>query len=582
MAKITITRRQTFVISKRLYGYLSKYLKYCFITIFGLSMYALSDYLLISYTKPLVDSGLITKEPSFIAMAPYYIMGIFLLRGLATFLSNYYSGFVGRSVIKDLRDEMMYKLMFLPTSFYTKYTSSQIISKVNYDVEQVAKAMSEAIATAIKGLFTAIALIILMFSINWQITLILLTVVPIIGGFLQYAAAKLRRYSVHIQGSMASITKVTSEIIRAQTVIKNLNSYNIEKQKVTSVTENNKKRSLQAIAIDSISAPIMQFIGSLGLSLLCYLATLDSKYLNTNLSAGEFVAIFGATLNLLRPIKQVASINNVLQQAIAGAHSIFGLMDFAQENTNVGTKLLPKKINIEFRNLSFKYENSLVLQNINLNIKPGETVAFVGKSGSGKSTLLALIPRFHNFSKEMLLLQARDINSYNLKSLRNAIAYVNQDPFLFEDTIANNISYGTNASFSEIVAITKKVNLYHFIQTLPAKFNTVVSENGVKVSSGQKQKIAIARALLLEREILILDEATSNLDNNSEQAIQEFLKTIRGSRTVLIATHKLNTAINADKIVVLDDGKVIEQGAFKTLIKNKSHFYKLYEALRYN
>lgn len=575
---------------KRLLKSLRPYVGGFIVAILGIVMYAVIDGTFFKYLIPnLIDKGFVASNPEFLQKAPLYILGLFLLRGMATFFTTYFMGYVGRSVVRDFRCKMLKHMMRLPVSFFQSRPAGDLISKINYDAEQVASSLSNAISDTLRGFFLLISLVVVMFSISWRITIIVMLVAPILGVYFKYISNRMRKYSFGVQETMGDVTKVAGEIVQGYTVVKSFGAMDYETARVEKVTNKNRKQELRMFFATASSIPLMQFIGASALSLLVFLATTDT----IKLTAGEFTGIFSAMLNLLRPIKQVAAVNSVLQRGIAAAQSIFGLLDELPE-PDFG-KIEVKRVNgkIDFNHVYFNYKsyndstdkssttsnpNNFVVKDLNFTINPGEVVALVGHSGSGKSTLASLLPRFHDIDHGKILIDNVDIRDYKIDSLRDQIALVSQEVTLFNDTILNNIAYGIEEQYTEaqIDAAVKAAFVDEFTDKLPEGMNTLVGDQGTLLSGGQRQRIAIARAILKDAPILILDEATSALDNQSERYIQKALSGFMKNRTTLIIAHRLSTIENADKIMVLDNGEIVEVGTHQSLIEQNGLYAKLH------
>lgn len=552
----------------------------------GNALYATSDGCMTYFCKPLLERGLMNRDEGFIKILPLIVIAFFLARGLAYCLASYFMSWVGRSVVRDFRQKMISKLMCLPASFFDQRTSGELLSKINYDTDQVAEAISEAITSTIRGVLTTISLVVVMYNLNARITMLLIVAVPVLGMYIGKISRKMRKRSGEIQITMGRVTHVAGEVIGGYKVIRAFGGTSYENQRFAEAVDTNWAKELKMTATAAASVSGMQLIGACALAGFLYIATLKTgNWLGMQeMTPGSFVAMATAILTLLRPIKQVAVVNSILQRGIAGAKSIFALLDEAPEQ-DLGNKTLDRaKGAIVFNNVNFQYplqvKNTLVLKDISFVIKPGETIALVGSSGGGKSTLVSLLPRFYDCTTGVITLDGEDIRNFCLEDLRKQFAMVTQHVVLFNDTIANNIAYGDkrNASSDEIYKAVKLAHALEFIEKLPKGLDTEIGENGVRLSGGQRQRLAIARAILKDAPILILDEATSALDTESEQHIQAALETLMKNRTTFVIAHRLSTIEHADKVLVIEDGRIVEFGSHEELIARNGRYLALQEA----
>ena len=553
------------------------------ISILAMAMFAVTDTAFAALIKPLLDGSFVEKDPDTIRLFPFVLIGLFLLRSIAGFVSTYGIAWVGRNIIKKIRKEMFAKLVHMPTKTYDFASSGELLSKLTYDTEQVAEAATKAITVLVRDGLTVIGLLGLMFYQSVILSLGLFIIGPIIAIFIKIMSVKFRDTSKHIQKSMGYITNVVEELIAGHRVVKIFGGENSEKKSFNYVNDNNKNRHLKLALIQGISIPLVQFIVALFLSLIIFFVTSD-EYLEV-ISVGTFMSFITAMILIFAPIKRLAEINVVLQRGIAASESIFNLLDSkSEEEVTDSSKQQSFKedfSNINFNDISFSYYNNdnQVLKNINFKVPRGSNCAIVGKSGSGKSTLINLLPRFYDITNGSLTIDEININSIPLKELRSMIAYVGQDLTLFNDSIKNNIAYGSleNKSMQEIENAAKSANAYDFISKYEDGFETFVGDNGVLLSGGQRQRLAIARAILKDAPILLLDEATSSLDSESEKLIQKSLVELQKNRTTIVIAHRLSTIENADQIMVLDQGRIVDRGKHDDLIKKDGIYSKLHK-----
>lgn len=553
--------------------------------ILGNALIATSDACITYYFKPLIEKGFIERDELFIRWIPLVVITFFMARGAAYFMASYFMTWVGRSVVRDFRQKMIAHLMSLPATFYDQRTTGELLSKINYDTDQVAEAISEAITSAIRGILTTVSLVALMYTLNSRITLLLIISIPILAVYINKISRKMRNHSGQIQITMGRVTHVASEVIGGYKVVRTFGGVEYEKKRFSEAAAANWAQEMKMTSTAASSVAGMQFIGVCALAAFLFLATLNpSNILGTAMTAGTFISMASAILGLLRPIKQVAVVNSTLQRGIAGARSIFALLDEPPE-LNMGTHRINRVDGeIQFKNVQFRYpiqeKSDRVLKDINFSVNPGETIALVGRSGSGKSTLISLLSRFYNCEIGLITLDGHDINSIYLEDLRRQFAIVTQQVTLFNDTVRNNIAYGDmqGASQDAVLRAAELAHALEFIEKLPQGFNTEIGENGIRLSGGQRQRLAIARAILKDAPILILDEATSSLDTESEYHIQAALETLMQNRTTLVIAHRLSTIEHANKVLVLDDGRIVEFGAHAELIARNGRYATLHRA----
>lgn len=571
------TPTNALVIYSRLFSYVRQYWWMLIIAIAASMLYSGIDSWFVYFLKPLLNKGLVEKNRDFLKLAPFMVLGAFVLRGIASFFSNYYIASVSRNVIMRLRQELFAHLQRLPASFYDRAVSGQVLAVILYSVEQVANAGADVLTSAIQSAFLIMGLLVVMFSISWKLSLMYFLIIPLVTVIMRFASLRVRRLSLSIQESVAQLTQRAEENIDGYKVVRSFGGEAGEIEKFNKAAQVNRNREMKVIAARSWSVSLVQCIAAIALSMTLYVAAMDIA--DSILSAGGFVAMAAAMLALIKPMKDLTTMQNKLYRGLAGAQTVFEMLDLRPEEDHGAKTLARARGKIEFFNVGFAYESGqAVLEEINFKIEPGEVVALVGRSGSGKSTLVNLLPRFYADYQGTILLDDVSIQDYRLADLRKQFATVSQNVILFNDTVANNIAYGqTNVSEKAILAAAKAAHALEFIEHLPQGLNTLVGENGVLLSGGQRQRIAIARAILKDAPILILDEATSALDTESERAIQEALEKLIRTRTTLVIAHRLSTVEHADKIIVLDKSKIVEMGTHAELLAKDGYYAKLYK-----
>ena len=561
---------------QRLLSYVKPYWLVFIVSIIAMVIFSSTEIGLAALMEPLVDESLIKQDPETIKLIPLGLIALFLVRGVANFLTTYGLGWIARNVITALREQMFAKLLVLPASFYDRSTSGQLMSKLLYDVEQVANAVTDAVIVLIRDSITVIGLLAWMVYLNGLLALIILVTVPVIALMIYKISSRFRRISKNIQQSMGDISHISSEVIEGHREVKTFGAQPYENHRFKKVNQQNRRQRMKMLATDAVSQPIIQLIIILGVSAVIYLATLP-EMLN-EITPGTFISFVTAMFMILTPLKRLTKINGRLQRGIAAAHSIFNLIDEPTE-VNVGKNTLGRAIgDLEYNNVSFSYGSGNVLNDISFKAKAGQTIAFVGHSGSGKTTLVSLLARFYDITNGQILLDGVDINTLELADLRQQLSLVNQQIVLFNDTVANNIAYGhqEHVSNDRTIAAAKAAHAWDFIENLPDGLATEVGQNGVLLSGGQRQRLAIARAILRDAPILILDEATASLDSEAERHIQAALETLMKDRTTLVIAHRLSTIENADQIIVMHDGNIVETGTHKELIAKGQHYAELH------
>lgn len=566
------------IVAKRLLGYFIEYKSALLLAVLALLVYAGVDASLIYYSQELVDRGITGNDASFLKLGAIFVVGVFIVRGIASFISTYLLAWVGNNIIMKMRQQLFRKMLSLPVSYFDKNSSGSLISKITYDTEQVSRATTQVIIVMIREGATIAYLLGIMFYYSWQLSLIFFLVGPLIGIVIAAVSNRFRRISKNIQGAMGKVTTSSEQMLKAHKVILAFSGQEKEISRFDKVNNVNRQQGMKLVAASASSTPVIQLIGSFAIAGVLFGLSFDGMI--ESLSAGAFVALVSAMGSLMRPLKQISKVNVELQRGLTACASVFELLD-KEDAINEGTQQLGRvKGEISIRNLDFRYQGSdtLALRNISLDVPAGSTIALVGRSGSGKSTLASLLTRFYESEHDHIKLDGQSINDIEIDSLRQQFALVTQQVVLFDDTIYNNISYGAidEVTEAQVIAAAKAANVLEFTDKLSDGLQSPVGEDGANLSGGQRQRIAIARAILRHAPLLILDEATSALDTESERLIQNALENLQQDCTSIIVAHRLSTIENADMIVVMDHGQIIERGSHQALIEKQGAYYQLH------
>lgn len=559
---------------KRLFRYAWRY-KFVFLAaILSLAIVSVTNTGFLALIKRVTDEGLVNKAEANIFLLPLMIFGLMTLRGLAGFASSYSTRVVARRVAEDFRKEMFRKLMTLPVSFFDARSAGSLVAKFTYDVERLTITTTRSWLIFLRDLLTVIGLISYMLYLDWKLTLIFALILPIVAIYLKKITPKLKANAKIVQKSVGDLTKISEEAIGGQRIVKIFGAQAFEFGRFAEIVANNRRIELRLARISGLSSFVVEFFAAILLALIIY-------YALQNFTVGEFAAFIGALLMLISPIKNIATANEDFQVGLTAAQSIFAVIDTESEHDEGELVLDRAKGEIEFRGVTLHYEiaSQPALDQLSFKIKAGEKIALVGRSGGGKTSLVNLLPRFYELQQGLILLDGVDIRAIKLESLRAQFALVSQDIVLFNDTIFNNIAYGAlrGASEDEVVAAAKAAHAWEFIQNLPLGLQNEIGDRGVRLSGGQRQRLAIARAILKNAPILLLDEATSALDTESEQHVQAALDSLMQNRTSIVIAHRLSTIENADRILVMEKGNIIESGSHDELMKLDKHYAKLYQ-----
>jgi len=567
------TTWQTF---KRLMIFAKPY-KLAFIAaIIGMIAYAGIDSYVISMLKPLIDEGLTGVNPNFMKWAPLFIIVMFVLRGSAHFVGNYCLAWVGNNVVADLRQKLFEHIMSMSVSFHDRESTGSLIAKLTYDSEQVLQATSRALITLVQQGAFVIGLLIIMFYNSWQLSLIFLVITPVIAVVVIFVSGRFRQISKNIQGAMGQVNSAAEQVFNAHKVVLSFGGQQNEFDRFKKINKHNRQQRMKMVGTKAISVPLIQVIASFALAVVLYVANLES--MRETLTPGSFTTVLTMMALLLRPLKMLTTVNGEFQTGMAAAISIFQVLDQNVEKDQGQLVLEKPRGQLAFKNVTFSYagKKAPAINQVSFSVEPGKTLALVGRSGSGKSTASALFLRFYDAEKGQVQVDGVDVEEYQLKSLRQQFAYVSQQVVLFNDTLANNIAYGIpEASREAIMAAAKSAHVMEFVDKMPEGLDTVIGENGSMLSGGQRQRVAIARALLCDAPFLILDEATSALDTESERHIQEALQHLQQNRTCIVIAHRLSTIENADQIIVMEQGEIIEEGDHQSLLAKNGAYAQL-------
>ena len=563
---------------KRLWGYTRRYIWMFILGIVGVAIDASMQAAFIKFMEPLIDRVFVGKDSEFGIWLAGIILLVSITRMAGNFAGVYSMEWVGRKVIADLRQELFDRYVSLPSTFYDKFSSGQLISKLAYNSEQVAQAATTSVVSAFRDVLLVIFLLGVMLSTNVQLTLVMLLLVPIIGLLVTLISKRFRKISHRIQDMMGNVSHVTEEAVVGQQVVKVFQGQEAEKKRFEKVNDKTRRLHMRMIATHLASSSMVQVAAGLAMVLLMFISTRPTML--NSISAGTFTAIFTAMIASIPPLKRLTSVQAQMQKGIAAADSIFQVLDTEAEQDSGSFMVERVKGEIEFRSVNFRYEEGgrPILDDVSFKVPAGSVTALVGHSGSGKTTLAGLLPRFYTGYGGSIRLDGHELSDYELDNLRSHISLVSQNVVLFNDTIAGNIAYGALSDTPRelILKAADESHSLEFIDQLPDGLDTLVGENGTLLSGGQRQRLAIARALLKDAPILVLDEATSALDSESERAIQDALAEVMKHRTTLVIAHRLSTIENADQVIVLDHGRVVEQGAHQELLDADGIYARLH------
>ncbi len=548
------------------------------ISVIGSIVYSGCDAYAMYLIKPLLNEGFTPTGGEFLKTIALVFLLLFTLRGVGSFLSSFFMGKLGASVVYRFRKKLFRRFLDLPAHYYDRTSSGKLLSKMLYNVDQVTSATGSAIITVVQDGTFVIGLVIVMVVTSWQLSITVIVVAPFLAVFITWISKKFRHYSRNTQLAMGSVTHVAEESLINYKEIRIFGGQQYQLQKFDHNLSYTYRQQIKTLMLDGLSSPIIQFIGAIVIAIILFIVATYGLKEGGWLDAGGFVSFFASMMAILKPIKNLTNVNSTIQKAIAATEDIFEILDHTPEADRGTNKLENVKGEVEFKAVSFQYPEGkqMVLKNVNLIAEKGQTVALVGRSGGGKTTMVNLLARFYEPTKGQILLDDVDMQSLTLCNLRSHISLVSQHVNLFDDTIFHNIAYGREGEVSEeeVIAAAKAANAWDFIKKLPKGLYTEVGQNGLSLSGGQRQRVAIARAILKDAPVLILDEATSALDNESERIVQQALEHLMKNRTTFVVAHRLSTVEHADKIVVMDGGEIVEIGKHSELLQSENGLYR--------
>ncbi len=562
---------------RRLLGYARPWIGTFLIGVLGMALFAATDALLAYLVKIFLGGAFVERDPRVIWLVPLGAVGLFFLRGVGDYVSNYFPASVGRRIIKKLRSELFAKYLRLPVSWFDATSTGEMLSRLTFNIEQVAEATTNAVTVLIRDTLTIIALLGYLFWMNWQLAAFALVLAPFISWLIRRINSSFRRYSTRIQNSMADVTRVAKESFDGQRVVRVFNAQARQEAAFEAANEANRHSNMRLINARAVSNPVVQFVAAIGLAGVLYFAI--SQVQSQEMRVDDFLSFLTALLLITAPLRRLVNVFGPLQQGIAAGASVFAVLDTAGEDEGGQQRVARVKGDIEYRGVSFMYraDKGQVLRDIDLRVPAGRTLAIVGRSGSGKSTLVALLPRFYDADAGSVRLDGIDVRDYALANLRDQVAVVSQEVVLFNDTIRANIAFGhPGASPALVEAAAEAAFVMDFARDLPQGLDTLVGDRGALLSGGQRQRISIARAILKDTPVLVLDEATSALDTESERHIQAALARLQSGRTTLVIAHRLSTVEQADEIIVMDEGAIVERGTHAALLARDGVYAQLH------
>ena len=536
-----------------------------------------STAILAALVKPVLDDIFIKQDARMLTLIPAAILAIYFIKMICSYGQTVIMSLIGQRVVTDLRNELYNHIQRQSLAFFTNHPTGTLMSRITNDVNLIQGAVSEAVTSLFKDSFTIIGLIILIFYRDWKLAIIAMFVFPLTIYPIAKFGTMMRNVATRTQVTMGSLTSLLQETISGTRIVKAFGMEEYEGKRFAKENEDLFNLFMKSVSIRAISSPLMEFLGGVAIAIIVLYG--GYEVLRGSSTPGNFFSFLTALIMLYEPVKRLTNVNNTIQQGVAGAERVFGIIDTVPDIRNEPDAIDLPKISqgIDIENVTFCYDETPVLKNINLSIRAGEVVAFVGMSGGGKTTLVNLIPRFYDVKEGQILIDGHDIRHVTIESLRRQIGIVTQQTILFNDTVRNNIAYGSiEKSDEDIIKAARAANAHDFVMNLPDGYNSVIGELGTKLSGGERQRMSIARALLKNAPILILDEATSSLDTEAEMEVQDALETLMKGRTTLIIAHRLSTIRNAHRIIVLANGEIVEEGTHESLLEKRGEYFKYY------
>jgi subfamily B ATP-binding cassette protein MsbA len=573
---------------RRLLGYVRPHRGHFILGVLGAILFSATMASFALLAKVFGDGTFTQRDPRTIVWIPVAVVALFFLRGLGDFTQTYFMGYVGRQIVARLRSQVFRRILDLPLGFFDRNSSGVLLSRLTFNTEQIGQATTDSVVVVVRTALTIVASVGLLLWLNARLALLALTMGPLVGWLVSVINQKFRRYSRRIQDSMGDVTRVAKESFEAPRLIKVYNAQGHLAQQFDAVNEHNRRSNMKLVLTKGLSNPVVQLLTAIGLAVVLSLAIADAVRGRT--SMGDLLAFFTALVSIAQPLRDLVGVAGPLQQGIAGGQSMFQLLDEPPEPQGGTLRAARVRGAVEFRAVSFAYASRnhaaggtpppgrpAALENVSLKVAAGESLAIVGRSGSGKSTLVNLLPRFYDVRSGSVTIDGHDVREYELRSLREQIAVVSQDVVLFDDTIRNNIAFGREVPDAEIERAAEAAHILEYIRAQPGGLDALVGDRGMLLSGGQRQRIAIARALLKDAPILILDEATSALDTEAERHIQAALAQLLRDRTTFVIAHRLSTVERADRILVLDNGVIAEQGTHAELLARGGLYGRLHQ-----